>query len=152
MQTPRRDNLEDIAATATPRPADHPNAVHPTVKLADRNTVTSEEVIPRLLQPTTANRLMEAGLEILAERAKEYDGALVGERSIESVVTAWNALTGRDLGLPTGPMTEAEGWLFMQLLKARRLFLAPGFHRDSAVDGLNYAALTGEAKAREAGL
>ncbi|NYH13455.1 hypothetical protein [Paraburkholderia bryophila] len=60
-----------------------------------------------------------------------------------ATVTAFNAVTGRDLA-------EAEGWLLMQLLKDVRLFQRPGYHADSAEDAIAYTALMGEAKAREA--
>lgn len=92
--------------------------------------------------PTAASFLAAAG-ECMADRAAEYDSPQ-GERSIPAVVTAFNAITGHGL-------TEAEGWLMLTILKQVRLFSSPTFHRDSAVDGVAYAALTAEARAQEAG-
>ena len=57
-------------------------------------------------------------------------------------VAAFNAVTGRDL-------SEAEGWLLLQLLKDVRLFQRPGYHADSAEDCLAYSALKAEAKMAE---
>jgi hypothetical protein len=74
-------------------------------------------------------------------RAKEYDQP-EGERSMGKTVEAFNSITGRDL-------TEAEGWLFMEILKNVRMFQAPGYHADSAEDCIAYAALKAEAKANE---
>ncbi len=142
------------------KPSEHPDAVHPAVPLHERGREAAAADVPKFLKPQTAPSLMRAGMEIMEERAREYDSGTQGERSIASVVRAFNAISGRDSPVYAGGqemkdtdprMTEAEGWLFMQLLKARRLFSAPGFHQDSAVDGINYAALTGEAKAREHG-
>ena len=58
-------------------------------------------------------------------------------------VAAFNAITGRDL-------TEAEGWLLLQVLKDVRQWQRPGFHEDSAEDCIAYAALKAEAKQGEA--
>ena len=77
----------------------------------------------------------------MEERASEYDKP-EGERSVPAIVAAFNAITGHN-------MTEAEGWLFLQLLKQVRLFSASGFHQDSAEDNVAYGALLAEAKARE---
>jgi hypothetical protein len=77
----------------------------------------------------------------MAERAATYDKP-EGERSMGATVTAFNAITSRDV-------TEAEGWLLLQLLKDVRLFQHPGYHADSAEDCIAYSALKAEAKARE---
>lgn len=74
-------------------------------------------------------------------RASQYDKP-EGERSMGKAVNAFNAITGRDL-------SEPEGWLLLQVLKDVRLFQRPGYHADSAEDCIAYAALKGEAKARE---
>ena len=60
---------------------------------------------------------------------------------MEATVTAFNAITGRDL-------SEAEGWLLLQLLKDVRQWQRSSFHRDSAEDSVAYAALKAEALAR----
>ena len=71
------------------------------------------------------------------DRASTYDRA-GGERSMGSTITAFNAITNRDL-------TESEGWLIMQLLKDVRQFSRDAYHEDSAVDCVAYAALKAEA-------
>jgi len=91
--------------------------------------------------PKAAEMLGRAGA-LLHERGQSYDKPQ-GERSMGRTVTAFNAITGRDL-------TEAEGWLFMQQLKQVRLFTRSGYHADSAEDNIAYAALMAEAKEREA--
>ncbi|WP_200840596.1 hypothetical protein [Geminicoccus flavidas] len=80
------------------------------------------------------------------ERAKAYDQP-GGERSAGRIAAAFNAITGR-----TGEraISEAEAWLFLQVLKQVRLFSAPGYHADSAEDNVSYGSLLAEAKAREA--
>lgn len=93
----------------------------------------------------SAPGLLDAAHRHMLERAATYDQPQ-GERSVAAIVTAFNAITRRD---DLTGLSEAEGWLFLQLLKQVRLFAAPGFHRDSAEDNIAYAALLGEAKARE---
>lgn len=78
----------------------------------------------------------------MADRAATYDKP-EGERSMGRAVEAFNAITGRDL-------SESEGWLLLQVLKSVRLFARPGYHADSAEDGVAYAALVAEAKSVEA--
>lgn len=78
----------------------------------------------------------------MADRAAKYDKP-EGERSMGRAVEAFNAITGRDL-------SESEGWLLLQVLKSVRLFTRPGYHADSAEDGVAYAALVAEAKSVEA--
>lgn len=88
-----------------------------------------------------AHEILNAAAGHMQDRASTYDKP-EGERSMGRAVAALNAITGRDL-------TEAEGWLLLQLLKSVRLFTRPGFHRDSAEDAVAYAALMGEAKSAE---
>lgn len=94
----------------------------------------------------TAPEVLRAGLNILEERAKEYEQP-GGERSTAKIVAAFNAITGR-----TGDraLTETEGWLFLRTLKDVRFFSVKGFHKDSGVDGTNYSALMTESRSREA--
>jgi len=92
-------------------------------------------------EPTTAPEFLEAALGHMLDRAATYDKP-DGERSMVQTVEAFNAITGRDL-------TEAEGWLLLQILKDVRLFTSPEFHQDSAEDCIAYAALKAEAKAAE---
>lgn len=77
--------------------------------------------------------------EIMEARGKQYDQP-GGERSMGKAVAAFNTITGRDL-------TEAEGWLLLQVLKDVRQWLRPGYHPDSAEDCIAYAALKAEALA-----
>lgn len=76
----------------------------------------------------------------MRERAATYDKP-EGERSMAATVTAFNTITGHTL-------TEAEGWLLLQVLKDVRQWQRPGYHADSAEDCVAYAALKAEALAR----
>lgn len=81
---------------------------------------------------------LQAAIDVQAERGKQYDQP-TGERSMGRTVAAFNAVTGRDL-------TEAEGWLLLQLLKDVRQWQNPSqYHHDSALDGVAYASLKAEA-------
>ena len=90
---------------------------------------------------TTAQSILNAAAGHMQARAATYDKP-DGERSMAQTVQAFNAITGRDL-------SEAEGWLLLQLLKDVRLFQRPGYHADSAEDCIAYAALKAEAKMAE---
>ena len=91
-------------------------------------------------KPQTAPDLLRAAAGHIQDRAATYDKP-EGERSAAAAVTAFNAITGKDL-------TESHGWLFLQLLKDVRLFQRAGYHADSAEDCIAYAALKAEAKAK----
>lgn len=90
----------------------------------------------------TATDFLRRAADIMEERAKQYDKP-DGERSMAKTVQAFNTITGHSL-------TEAEGWLLMQILKDVRLFQRPGYHADSAEDCVAYSSLKAEAKAKEA--
>lgn len=90
----------------------------------------------------TAPDLLQNAANIMAERGKQYDKP-EGERSMAKCVQAFNVITEHSL-------TEAEGWLLLQLLKDVRLWQRPGYHQDSAEDCIAYAALKAEAKQLEA--
>lgn len=106
-------------------------------------TVQHAEVQRQLgTKPTTAPDLLIKAAGIMAERGKQYDKP-GGERSIGKCVAAFNLITGQDL-------TEAEGWLLLQVLKDVRMWQRPGYHQDSAEDCIAYASLKAEAKQREA--
>ena len=90
----------------------------------------------------TAPQLLSKAAAIMEERGKQYDKP-DGERSMGKCVDAFNIVTGNSL-------TEAEGWLLLQILKDVRLFQKPGYHQDSAEDCIAYAALKAEAKQSEA--
>lgn len=91
---------------------------------------------PELSYP--AGDLLKEASAIQTERGQEYDQGSE-ERNIGKVVKAFNAIHGTNL-------TESMGWHFMTLLKAVRLFSKEEFHKDSAIDMVSYASLTGEAK------
>ena len=93
--------------------------------------------------PETAIEFLHQAAAIMADRAKQYDQP-GGERSMGKCVAAFNVITGREI-------TEAEGWLLLEILKNVRQWSAPGFHRDSAEDGVSYSALKAEALARKYG-
>jgi hypothetical protein len=86
--------------------------------------------------------LLAKAAELMIERGRTYDAEEGGERSMSKTVAAFNVITGRDL-------TEAEGWLLMQVLKDVRLFTRETYHADSAEDCIAYAALKAEAKGAE---
>lgn len=92
-------------------------------------------------QPKTAPEFCRRAAELMAERGATYD--CEQERSMFKTVEAFNTITGRNL-------TEAEGWLFMQILKDVRQWQSPKYHRDSAEDGVAYSALKAEALAKTA--
>lgn len=83
-------------------------------------------------------QLLEAAAGHVRARATAYDQPQ-GERSMARTVAAFNAVTGQHV-------TESQGWLFMELLKAVRDFTAPGGHEDSQEDRIAYAALGAEAR------
>ena len=84
--------------------------------------------------------ILNAASSEMSDRAATYD-APEGERSMGKTVSAFNALTGHKL-------TEQQGWQFMELLKIARSNQG-GYRADSFVDGAAYAALAGEAAARD---
>ena len=90
----------------------------------------------------SAPDFLRRAADIMAERGKQYDKP-EGERSMGKCVAAFNIVTGHNL-------TEAEGWLLLQILKDVRQWQRPGFHQDSADDCIAYAALKAEAKQKEA--
>lgn len=85
----------------------------------------------------TAPEFLDQAARHMRERAATYDKPQ-GERSMGNTVAAFNLITGHAL-------TEAEGWLLMQILKDVRQFSNLAFHRDSAEDCVAYAALKAEA-------
>ncbi len=90
----------------------------------------------------TAPQFLQRAADIMAERARQYDKP-EGERSMGTAVAAFNLITGREI-------SEAEGWLLLQVLKDVRQWQRVGFHLDSAEDCIAYAALKAEAKQIEA--
>lgn len=100
----------------------------------------SEACAKETSAPTTAGEFLNKAYAIMESRSKEYDRP-EGERSMGRTIEAFNAVAGRNL-------TEAEGWLLLQLLKDVRQWQRPEFHRDSAEDCVAYAALKAEALVR----
>lgn len=84
---------------------------------------------------------LQDSMNTLEQRGKDYDQEN-GERSMERTIIAFNAITGKQL-------TEAEGWLLLQLLKDVRQWTAPAYHHDSALDCVAYSALKAEALINE---
>ena len=121
----RNWNWRDIVAYKVVEPAVEQNA----------------ETHPPQAPGVTAPQLLEKAASHMRDRAATYDRP-EGERSMAKTVAAFNAITGRDL-------TETEGWLLLQVLKDVRLFQRPGYHADSAEDGIAYAALKAESKSKE---
>ena len=97
--------------------------------------------VKKAAPPTTAVQFLNGAATIMKERGKQYDTA-AGERSMGKTVAAFNIITGQEI-------TEAEGWLLMQLLKDVRQWTSPEYHQDSAEDCVAYAALKAEALATQ---
>ena len=89
----------------------------------------------------TAGDFLAQAAIIMDSRGKQYDKP-EGERSMGKCVAAFNTITGHHI-------SEAEGWLLLQILKDVRQWQRPGYHQDSAVDCVAYAALKAEAKQSE---
>jgi hypothetical protein len=88
----------------------------------------------------SAYEILQAAASHMQDRAATYDKP-EGERSMGATVKAFQAITGHDL-------TEEQGWLFMQVLKAVRSQQG-NYRADSYEDGAAYVALAGEAAARD---
>lgn len=88
----------------------------------------------------SASDLLKRAAAIMDERGKQYDRP-GGERSMRATVRAFNIITGHGL-------TEADGWLLLQVLKDVRQWSNEGYHQDSAEDCIAYAALKAEALAK----
>jgi hypothetical protein len=87
---------------------------------------------------TTASQLLNKANTLMEQRGQQYD-ANQGERSMLATVTAFNAITRRDL-------TEAEGFLLLAVLKMVRDNQRKQPHQDSVEDLVAYASLYGEAR------
>lgn len=91
-------------------------------------------------EPFDASDFLAKAGQLMAQRGKQYDQPS-GERSMAKTCRAFRAITGKDF-------SEQDGWLLMLLLKQVRQWQTPGkFHRDSAEDGVAYAALLAESLA-----
>jgi len=102
----------------------------------------NSNIFDKPVDTKTASDFLQDALNLLVERGKDYDQPQ-GERSMGKTVDAFNAITGKGL-------TEAEGWLLLQLLKDVRQWSNPKrYHSDSAEDAVSYAALKAEALFRQ---
>lgn len=104
--------------------------------------------------PYNPNAIATNSLTLLASRGEVYDRQ-GGERSMLRTMLAFNIITGKmsdemlnklvkemDTMVTTAPMMdEAEGWLFMQILKDVRQWTTKTFQRDSGEDCVAYALL-----------
>lgn len=86
-----------------------------------------------------ADEFLGKAQALMIERGKQYDQPQ-GERSMAKAVAAFGIITGVQI-------SEAEGWLFMQILKDVRQWQTDAYHADSAEDCVAYAALKAEALA-----
>ena len=83
----------------------------------------------------SATDLLQSARDQIDDRASERDTE--AERSMHSIVNAFNALYGTNL-------TEEQGWMFMVFLKAARA-KGGNIRIDDYIDGSAYFALAGEA-------
>lgn len=83
--------------------------------------------------------ILNKAADTIDQRAQERD--VEQERSMKATVDAFNALTGESL-------TEAQGWLFMRVLKMARSE-NKAYREDDFVDGAAYCALQAEARKAE---
>lgn len=115
------------------------NEVMSGLAKAPENTIRSEEPSGYV----DAVSVMGEVKGIMEDRAKQYDSPQ-GERSMEMVIEAFNAVTGRDL-------KPSDGYLIMELLKVVRSQNASREDalNDSIRDNIAYAALYGEALCNE---
>lgn len=112
-------------------------------KAEDRNGSADNQTLSKLepISPTAAD-FLKAGLKHMEDRAITYDKP-TGERSMQSTVEAFKAVTGIE-------MTEELGWIFMVLLKAVRSQQGQ-VKADSYEDASAYCALAGEAALKARG-
>lgn len=87
-----------------------------------------------------AQEFLHKAAALMDERGKQYDQP-EGERSMGRAVKAFNAITRHRL-------SEADGWLLLQVLKDVRQWQNPTYHADSAEDCVAYASLKAEALSR----
>lgn len=86
---------------------------------------------------TTSTDILYQCVNVQKERGAEYQQEDKQERSFESVATAFNAITGKDL-------TPAEVCLLLQVLKDVRQWSQDRLHEDSVLDSVSYASLKAE--------
>ena len=91
-----------------------------------------------------STEFLQSAMDVQKERGEQYDKPS-GERSMAATVSAFNCITGYTL-------EEADGWMFMGLLKlVRQAQNAEKYHHDSALDFVAYASLYAEAASEQCG-
>lgn len=91
-----------------------------------------------------STEFLQSAMDVQKERGEQYDKPS-GERSMAATVSAFNCITGYTL-------EEADGWMFMGLLKLVRQAQNPEkYHHDSALDFVAYASLYAEAASEQCG-
>lgn len=105
----------------------------------DFDGLPTDLLVPKKTASNRAADFLQIAASHMGERASTYDQA-GGERSAAKAANAFNIITGHTI-------TEAEAWLFLQLLKDVRQWQNPAYHADSAEDCVAYAALKAEALA-----
>lgn len=104
--------------------------------------------------PYSVNKAAANALKLLEDRGSDYDRK-AGERSMLRTVIAFNIITGKmpdsmlnilvkdmdTMTVMSSIMDEAEGWLFMQILKDVRQWTTNTFQQDSGEDCVAYALL-----------
>ena len=85
-----------------------------------------------------STELLQACIDVQAERGKQYDANQTGERSFQAAAEAFNALTGANL-------KGSDVCLMLVCVKAVRQYSNPTrLHDDSVLDLVSYASLWGE--------
>jgi hypothetical protein len=121
-------------------PALPPKPIIPVAVAADLPPSKFEQMVEELrAQGIPAYRFLEDASKVMKQRAQLRDKP-EGERSMESIVKTFNALTGKDL-------TEAEGWEFMVILKMVRGRQGK-FNEDDYTDMAAYSGLLGECESK----
>lgn len=110
------------------------NMVTPIISWPNPDTVTP----PNPPIQFTAPQMLKRASDLMVERAVQYDSP-EGERSMEKITNAFNAITGKNI-------TESEGWMFMVLLKLVRDNTRTLGHQDSCEDLIAYSSLYGESR------
>jgi len=82
------------------------------------------------------SEILKISSALLDEKGTGYDNGK--ERSMAKIVAAFNTITGHTL-------TELEGWEFMKVLKAVRMFTTDIPSSDTFFDAVSYSALQAEA-------
>lgn len=109
----------------------------------ERGTLTKKDATIAAPEPIDALTILADAPRHIKHRAKTYDKP-AGERSMGAAVAMFNACHGTKI-------TEAQGWHLMELVKHVRFFAGTAYHADSMEDGINFAALRGEARANGRG-